>query len=283
MKVYQFHSRDYHYSWRERLLFPYFGKAAIPMLSGKTVLITGASSGIGKALAETIAQPQLHLILIARNQVALSDLKSTLEKKSCQVTVLTGDLRAPEDRQAMLEYLKKVGSIHYFISNAGHSIYRSVLDSIDRSHDTSRLMQLHYQAPVEIILALLPQFLSSRTHIINVSALNVLLPVTSKWAAYQASKVAIDQWLQSTAIELRSQGLYFSTLYLPLVKTSMVQAPIYTSHYPMMSPQHVAHIISQMMYHPYRTFKPWWSVLVTWTRVINRNILEKIFMRFNYK
>lgn len=265
----------------EKLLFPYKKRTKIPRLDAKTILITGASYGIGLSVALTLAQKNAHFILVARTEAALYELRDQLIQKGASVRIITCDLRDKNQRNDLIETLSKYNQIDIFIHNAGHSINRNIMASKDRYHDADRLMQLHYHAPVDIILSCLDIIIQSKTHIINVSALNTLLPPAHGWAAYQASKVAFDQWLQSAAIELRPKGIAISTLYLPLVKTRMVNEEIYNARYPKMSPSHVSQIICDLISQKKRMFIPWWGRLITWTRVINRNWIEKIMINLS--
>jgi short-subunit dehydrogenase len=106
--------------------------------------------------------------------------------------------------------------------------------------------------------------------VINISAVNVLLAPAPKWAAYQASKTAFDQWFRCVAPELNARGVATTTLYLPLVRTRMI-AP--TPHYrdaPAMAPEQVAALVCRALLSRRRTYAPWWLLSAQLTSVLFR-------------
>jgi len=92
-------------------------------LIGKTVLITGASSGIGEQLAYMLAHIKVHLILVARREDKLLSMKRKIESKNATVSVVPADLRIKEDTEHVIKFLNLLpDGLDVFISNAGHSI-----------------------------------------------------------------------------------------------------------------------------------------------------------------
>lgn len=263
------------YTFIEKILFPSFPYGRIPILFHKTILITGASFGIGESFIKSIAQENVHLILIARTEDKLSELKHVIESKGGTAEFFSCDLRNETQRLELIRYLV-TKDIDIFIHNAGHSIYRKIEDSFERYHDVERLIQLHYHAPIQLLLSLLPKLIARKAHIIHISAVNVLLPSMPGWSAYQSSKVAFDQWFQSVAVELRKKGMTFSALYFPLVKTRMVAPNRKYDAFPKMSSDHAALIICDVILHKKRTFAPWWMIFTRWINLIPRNWMEKL-------
>lgn len=113
-----------------------------------------------------------------------------------------------------------------------------------------------------MVLALLPDLCIKKGKIINISALNVQLPPVPGWSAYQASKVAFDQWLKSIQPELEEKGIAVHRLYLPLVRTRMIAPTKSYDKVPAMSAQHVAKIIVKKIYTGQKNFQPWWLFFV---------------------
>lgn len=250
------------YSLLEHFLFPpsYLNKKRITRdLKGKTILITGASSGIGQQLAYALSDIQCHLILVARTKEKLLKVKDEVEAKEAMVTVYPADLRNKDEVEDLISMIKKMPQgLDIVVNNAGKSIRRSIFDSLDRYHDFTRTMSVNYFAPVQLLLSLIPLLERNSGQIINISTVNVLLLPFPKWAAYQASKSAFDVWLRSVSPELNSVGISSTTIYLPLVKTPMIAPTKIYNSMPAMCPRHVAKIICRTMYTRRRIHKPWW-------------------------
>jgi short-subunit dehydrogenase len=231
-------------------------------LAGKTVLITGASYGIGECLVESLAETKAHLLLVARTAEKLVQVRQRVEAKGGRADVYPCDLRNVDQVRALLEEFHQLpNGIDIFVNNAGHSIRRSVFDSVDRLHDFTRTMNVNYIGPVQLMLSLIPVLVARQGHVINVSAVNVLLAPMPKWAAYQASKTAFDQWFRCVAPELNARGVRTTTIYLPLVRTRMIEPTKAYKNIPAMQPEHVAQLICKAILSRKRTYAPWWLIL----------------------
>lgn len=273
----------HNYTLLERFLFlsPSFEFEKMKQeLDGKTVLITGASSGIGKAFAYLLADTTAHLILVARNEANMNAMKVDIEQASARVTVFPADLRNEEKRTELLAFLHQLSDgLDVVVSNAGLSINRPIAKSLNRYHDFTRTMALNYFAPIQLLLSLIPMLAKKNGQIINVSTINALLFPVPYWAAYQASKTAFDTWLRSAEPELRLQNISTTSLYLPLVRTPMIEPTIAHQTYPAMSPVHVAELIGHALYTKRNVYKPWWLFLGEWASVVFRSPLSLIVFR----
>lgn len=231
-------------------------------LAGKTVLITGASSGIGEQLSDLLSEYRVHLILAARREDKLRAMKQEIESRGvARVTVYALDLRDHEQTKAMLDDLLAVhGGVDILVNNAGHSIRRSVYDSLDRYHDVTRTLAINYLAPVQLLLSLIPNLERRGGNIINISTVNALLLPVPHWAAYQASKTAFDTWFRSVQAELNKQGVKTTSIYLPLVRTPMIRPTVAYDKLPAMSASHAAEVIARTMYTGRKVWRPWWLI-----------------------
>ena len=273
------------YNLMESILFPSTPlneRKLIKTLRGKSILITGASSGIGEHLAIFLSQLEieLQLILVARREEKLEEMKQTLQSETTTIHIIRADLRVQEDMDHLLEFLHQMpGGLDIVVSNAGLSINRSILHSLDRFHDFTRTMAINYFAPVQLLLSVIPLLQQNHGQIINISTINALIAPLPKWAAYQASKTAFDTWLQSTAPELNKIGISTTSIYLPLVKTPMILPTKNYNNMPAMTTQHVAKIICRSMYTKQRRYKPWWLISLEISTVLFKRIIDIFFYK----
>lgn len=191
-------------------------------MQGKTIIITGASSGIGEAAAKALARGGAHLCLVARREDELARVKADIEREGGSATIYPTDLSDLTAIDACcVTILRDHPRLDVLINNAGRSIRRPIKESLDRFHDYERTMQLNYFGAVRMILNLLPRFYAQhRGHIINVSSVSALVP-TPRFSAYVASKCALDGFSRSIAAELIGDGITVTTINYPLVKTPM--------------------------------------------------------------
>src|SRR3954469_7752618 len=180
--------------WRRRLDPAARAKGQLGRaVGGRTVMITGASSGIGRATALKVAAAGGIPLLVARGVDALEATKAEIVKAGGTAFVHRADLSDIEDCQRLAkEVIAEHGGVDVLVNNAGRSIRRSVEASADRFHDFERTMQLNYFGAVALILALLPPMRArKRGHIVNVSSIGVQT-YPPRFAAYIASKAALD-------------------------------------------------------------------------------------------
>jgi short-subunit dehydrogenase len=250
------------YNLLEFLLFPPVSlneNKLLQRLNNKTVLITGASYGIGESLAYKIAATGAHLILVARTADKLALVKKEVERLGGKASIFPTDLSNFEQVESLIISLSQLpNGIDIFINNAGKSIRRSINDSLDRYHDFTRTMAINYFGPVQLMLSLIPILKKNKGHVINVSAINVLLAPAPLWAAYQASKSAFDNWFRCAVPELNAAGISSTSIYLPLVKTRMIEPTTSYKNMPAMNSEHVARIICKTINTRRRRFAPWW-------------------------
>lgn len=240
-------------------------------LTGKTVLITGASYGIGESLAKRLAETHCHLLLVARTEAKLLEVKQEIETRGGRADIFPCDLRNATEVQALLNTLHQLPEgVDIVVSNAGKSIRRSIFDALDRPQDFTRTMNLNYFAPVQLLLGLIPTLVARRGHVINISAVNVLLLPAPGWAAYQASKTAFDQWFRCVAPELQARGVSTTSIYLPLVRTRMIEPTRAYQNLPALQPEQVAQLICQAMLSRKRTYAPWWMLAGQLVSVLGR-------------
>ncbi len=269
--------------WENMLFWPTDldeGKLAAAV-AGKTILITGASSGIGEQLAYVLGRCQVHLLLVARREEKLRQIKAEIERDGARVSVFGADLRDPAQLEAFLAFLhEQSGGIDIVVSNAGLSIRRPIMDSLERYHDFTRTMAINYFAPVKILLSLTEQLARNKGQIVNVSTINTSLLPLPYWAAYQASKAAFDTWFRSAAPEWSAKGIATTSIYLPLVRTPMILPTTAYRSMPAMSAEHAARLIAKSLYTKRTTIRPWWLLGGELASLFGRGLWDRLLPRW---
>ncbi len=216
------------------------------VVKGRIVLITGASSGIGEATALQIGRAGGTVLLVARTRDKLEAVATEVENSGGIAHVHPCDLSDPDDVDRMAnEVLEAYGNVDVLVNNAGKSIRRSVNRSYDRFHDYQRTMQLNYFAPVKLILDLLPVMRERGSgHIVNISTMGLQVN-TPRFAAYLASKAALDAFSRSIGPEIIGDGVHVTTVYMPLVRTPMIAPTKLYDRFPTLSPEEAADMICE--------------------------------------
>jgi short-subunit dehydrogenase len=211
----------------------------------RNIMITGASSGIGKSAALKIGEAGGTVLLVARTREKLEETQADVEERGGTAFVHPCDLSDPDDIDRMAnEALEEHGTVDVLVNNAGRSIRRSVSRSYDRFHDYQRTMQVNYFGPVKLILDLLPAMRKrGRGHIINISSIGVQTN-TPRFGAYVASKAALDAFSRSIGSEIIGDGVHITTVYMPLVRTPMIEPTKMYERFPTLSPEEAADMIT---------------------------------------
>jgi short-subunit dehydrogenase len=215
-------------------------------VKGHPVLITGASSGIGEVTALEIGKAGGTVLLVARTREKLEDVAEQVRELGGTAHVHPCDLTDTDDIDRMArEVLDAHGHVDILINNAGKSIRRSIDRSYDRFHDYQRTMALNYFAPVKLILDLLPVMRDRGTgHIINISTIGLQVN-TPRFAAYLASKAALDAFSRSIGPEIIGDGVHITTVYMPLVRTPMIAPTKAYDRLPVASPEDAAQMVTE--------------------------------------
>jgi NAD(P)-dependent dehydrogenase (short-subunit alcohol dehydrogenase family) len=221
-------------------------------IEGKVVVITGASSGIGKELALKVGAAGGTAVLVARSEDKLQEIKDAIEEEGGAAAVHPANLSELEDADRVVaEILETHGRVDILVNNAGRSIRRSIGNSYDRFHDFQRTMQLNYFGALKLIIGFLPSMRKQKSgHIINVSSIGAQTN-TPRFSAYVASKSALDAFSRSIASEIVDDGVKITTVYMPLVRTPMIAPTGIYDAFPTASPDEAADLITRaMIYRP---------------------------------
>jgi NAD(P)-dependent dehydrogenase (short-subunit alcohol dehydrogenase family) len=215
-------------------------------VNGKAVVITGASSGIGRAAALKIAAAGGIPLLVARTQEKLDEVKAEIESAGGAAYVYSCDLSDYEAiEQLVPRMLADHPAIDMLVNNAGRSIRRGVKLSYDRFHDYERTVGLNYLSPVKLMLGLLPHMVERGSgHIVNVSSIGAQTN-PPRFSAYVASKAALDAWTRVASSEVIGDGVTFTTIHMPLVRTPMIAPTKIYDSFPTISPDEAADLICE--------------------------------------
>ncbi len=249
------------YAWRlwdywERHLDPdlHIDRSLRGTVAGKVVLVTGGSSGIGLAAAHKFAEAGAVTIICGRDQDKLDEACADAKGRGHAFIAYPVDLADMADCDRFIQLLiANHGGVDFLINNAGRSIRRAIESSYDRFHDFERTMQLNYFGCLRVTMGLLPGMVAKRKgHIVNISSIGVLTNAP-RFSAYVASKAALDAWTRCASSEFADQGISFTTINMPLVRTPMIAPTQIYKNVPTLSPDEAADMIAQAcIYKPVR-------------------------------
>ncbi|MDZ7591654.1 MAG: SDR family oxidoreductase [Rubrivivax sp.] len=244
------------YAWRlwdywERHLDPdlFIDRSLKGTVGGKVVLVTGGSSGIGLAAAVKFAEAGAVTIICARGEDKLADAVKEIQAaagKDAKVYSYSVDIADEAGCATFVQTLEaEHGGVDFLINNAGRSIRRAIESSYDRFHDFQRTMDLNYFGCLRVTMGLLPGMVKKRKgHVVNISSIGVLTNAP-RFSAYVASKAALDAWTRCASSEFADQGVTFTTINMPLVRTPMIAPTKIYQNVPTLAPEEAADMIAQ--------------------------------------
>lgn len=241
------------YAWRiwdywERHLDPelFIDRTLKGTVAGKVVLVTGGSSGIGLAAAHKFAEAGATTLICGRDQAKLDEACKEAKAKGYEFIAYPADIADMQDCDRFVQQLiADHGGVDFLINNAGRSIRRAIESSYDRFHDYERTMQLNYFGCLRVTMGLLPGMVEKRKgHVVNISSIGVLTNAP-RFSAYVASKAALDAWTRCASSEFADQGVTFTTINMPLVRTPMIAPTQIYNNVPTLAPEEAADMIAQ--------------------------------------
>jgi len=254
-------------------------------LVGKHVIITGASSGIGRASAIAVAERGATVFALARNAEALDGLIAEIRAAGGRAYAFTCDVTdSTSVEHTVKDILGQFGHVDYLVNNAGRSIRRSISASTDRLHDYERVMAVNYFGAVRMVLALLPHWRERRFgHVVNVSSAGVQAS-SPKYSAYIPSKAALDAFAEVVGTETLSDHITFTSIHMPLVKTPMIAPSRRLNPMPPITVEHAAAMVVRgLVEKPARIDTPVGTLAdvgMYFTPKLSRRVLHQLYLGY---
>ena len=210
-------------------------------LAGQTVVVTGASSGIGAHAARQMAKRGATVCLLARRFDELEQVRDRITSAGGTAHIYPVDLTDAEAADAVIkQLLADHPRIDVLVNNAARSIRRPITESLDRVHDYERTININYLAAVRLTLGLMPRFLEQgHGHVVVSTSMSTQIPIPL-FSAYLASKSALESFARSLSAELGDRGITTTIVHFPMVRTEMSTATEIYQAMPMMSPRKAA-------------------------------------------
>ncbi|MFI6866005.1 SDR family NAD(P)-dependent oxidoreductase [Nocardia sp. NPDC050406] len=230
-----------------------------PAVAGKVILVTGASSGVGRATAKRLAANGATVIAVARRRELLARLRDEVDGPG-SIHPYPTDLT---DIDACADLVRRVladhGRVDVFVNNAGRSIRRWLSDSVDRWDNVDETTRVNYLGPVRLVMSLLPSMRARQCgHIVNVSTAGVHVPGVG-WTNYVATKAAFHAWMRGAAPELRADGITSTAIHLQLVRTDMLGPWRIYRYMPGNTPEEAASVVCRAIVDRPLAIRPWFE------------------------
>lgn len=255
------------------------------MIRPGPLVVTGASSGIGRASPIAVAAREATVFALARGAEALDELIAEIRTSGGDAHAFTCDVTdSAAVEHTIKDILGRFGHVDYLVNNAGRSIRRPVTASTDRLHDYERVMAINYFGAVRMVLALLPHWQQRRFgHVVNVSSAGVQAN-NPRYSAYIPSKAALDAFAEVVGTETLSDHITFTNIHMPLVKTPMIAPSGRLNPAPAISAEHAtAMVVRALVDKPMRIDTPIGTVADIGMHLapkLSRRVLHQLYLGF---
>ncbi|KAI5634121.1 enoyl-(Acyl carrier protein) reductase domain-containing protein [Phthorimaea operculella] len=192
------------------------------LLKNKVALVTGASSGIGAAIAEKFAEEGAKVAMVGRNQTKLANIAQQVEKKGAKPLVIVGDVTNEDDCRRMLaETLKHFGKLDILVNNAGIGGSGTITDE-NAMQKFDQVMNTNLRSAVFMTHIAAPHLIETKGNIINMSSISGKATFQSISFTYAVSKAALDHFTRCSALDLSTKGVRVNAINPGPVKSDII-------------------------------------------------------------
>ncbi|MBL7685691.1 MAG: SDR family NAD(P)-dependent oxidoreductase [Deltaproteobacteria bacterium] len=187
--------------------------------NGKTILITGASMGIGESIAREFSNQGARVLLVARSRDRLEKLTLDLKPTTQPHAFFAADLTKEEDRQYLVSWIQSQGSLDGVIHNAGMILYEP-FEKCSPSQ-IRQIFELNFFSILFLTQALLPLLEKGKEPTLLVISSAASWRSLPFWSLYCSTKAALTQWMEGLRLELKPKGIHCVTVYPGVTQTSL--------------------------------------------------------------
>lgn len=189
---------------------------------GKTAIITGASSGIGKASAKRFLKENANVVAFSRNRDHLEELKHDYADESGRIITLTGDVTREEDRKKLVgAAIEEYGGLDVLVNAAGIIANGTIENTTEEQWD--QMFDINLRSVYRMIQLAMPHLIKRRGNIVNVSSVTGVRAFPNV-LAYCVSKAGVDQLTHCAALEVASKGVRINAVNPGVVVTNLHKA-----------------------------------------------------------
>jgi 3-oxoacyl-[acyl-carrier protein] reductase len=191
------------------------------LLEGKIVIVTGASRGIGRAIALTMARHGASLVINGNSEALLDGLAAEIGALGRECAVRPGDVAEPETAAGLAQTaISRFGRIDVLVNNAGINMRSSSLEMT--LEDWQRVMDVNLHGTLHCCRAVLPHMIEQRSgRIVNVSSTVAKTPHANAAPSYGASKAGVDYLTRHLALEMAKYGICVNAVCPGPIETDM--------------------------------------------------------------
>jgi len=253
------------------------GSALRRAVGGRIILVTGASTGIGRATAVHLAGAGAVVLLIARSKDLLVEVRDEIRAAGGTAYDYPCDLADLDQVDTLVaQVLEEHGHVDVVVNNAGMSIRRKVRNSRDRFQDFERPMQLNYFAAIRLVTGLLPRMVElKRGQVVNISSWAVQVR-PSRFSGYTASKAALEAWSDCVQGEVLDDGIVFTNVRMPLVRTPMIAPTKVYWRVPALTPEQAAVVVGEAVVHRSRRVSPLAGTMLGLAELVSPRMGDRI-------
>src|SRR5438132_3863274 len=187
--------------------------------AGKVVLVTGATSGIGKAIALRFAQSSALVSVVGRNESALNEIGSQIQTSGGQPLLIAADVTSESDSQRIIdETIAKFGRLDVLVNAAGHISSGTIENTPLSSWDA--MMNVNLRAAFHLMQLAAPHLIETKGNVVNISSVTGLRSFPGV-LAYCVSKAGLDQLTRCAALELAAKGVRINAVNPGVVVTEI--------------------------------------------------------------